>query len=41
VAGFAQKHTEQDGEGNTGHPEDAAGTKVGDMVLRGSETLAE
>ena len=41
VAGFAQKHTEQDGEGNTRHPEDAAGTKVGDMVLRGSETLAE
>jgi hypothetical protein len=41
VAGFAQKYTEQDGEDNTCDPENDAGTEVGDMVLRGSEALAE
>jgi hypothetical protein len=41
VASFTQKHTEQNGEDNTRHPEDAAGAEVGDMVWRASETFAD
>jgi hypothetical protein len=41
VAGFAQEHTEHDGEDNTRDPEDAALAEVGDVILRAGKTLAE
>ena len=41
MAGFAQEHTEHDGEDNTRDPEDAALAEVGDVILRAGKTLAE